>query len=170
MQRRRRIVVAALALTLVLGAAACKPKPAPAPPPLPPVLNCFDSGTGALTIAQCHINYATYSIDPNPFAQTVAATIAASGTCANLGSKHTPGATLLAVYAGATSVGENLFCSWTSSGICPSNAQGATSALNGWLNSPGHKANMDGFAGASVVGGAACNAGVYVAVAQFHRP
>jgi len=44
--------------------------------------------------------------------------------------------------------------------------------VNAWLASPPHRANMDNFVGASVVGGAACNAatGYYFAVAQFHSP
>lgn len=166
MRRWRRIAGTGLAVfALAVGVAACKPKLAPAPAPL----NCWDVGTGAQTVAQCHINYATYSIDPNPFAQQVANNIAASATCSNLGSKHTQGAVLFAAYGGATGVAENLYC-LSGSGVCPSDAQGATSALNAWLNSPTHKVHMDSFPGSWVVGGAACNAGVYVAVAHYHRP
>src|SRR5262249_44218694 len=82
------------------------------PPPPPPVtVNCADAGTGGMTVAQCHLNYASYAVDPNPFAQQVADSIAASGaTCANLGVHHTPGSTLFAAYPQATSVAENLYC------------------------------------------------------------
>jgi len=155
------VPVAALAL------AACGPTPAPAPPPHVP---CYDVGTAGATIAACHLNYATYTIDPNPFAQQVADSIAVLHTCANLGAHHTASSTLHAVYPAATSIGENLYCQWSSSGACPSNGDGATNAINAWLNSPPHRANMDGFVGASVVGGASCSAGYYIAVAQFHRP
>ena len=154
--------VAALVLT------ACLP-----PPPPPVTVSCGDAGTAGGSVAVCHLSYTSYMIDPNPFAQQVADSIASSGaTCANLAARHTPGPTLLAAYAGASSVGENLYCQTSGPGTCPSNAQGATNAVNAWLASPPHRANMDGFAGAWVVGGAACNpaTGYYFAVAQFHRP
>jgi hypothetical protein len=145
-------------ITLVLGAGsmvltACLP---PAPPPPPPTVTCSNAGTAGASVANCHIVYAYYQVDPNPFAQQVADLIAASGaTCANLEARHTSSGALFNAYPSAFSVGENLYCQ----GGCPSNAQGATNALNAWLASPPHRANMDTFVGAFVVGGAACNGG-----------
>jgi hypothetical protein len=174
--RTRRTKIAGLAMlpiaAIVLGA--CGPAPAPAPAP---TVACDNTAsTMGAAVEQCHLKYRSYSIDTtNSYAQTTALYISnflsRSACSTSLASYHNTGTALLNAYRPSTMVAENLYCSYFSSGACPSAQLGATQAMNGWLKSPGHKANMDNFAGKWVNGGAVCNpyTGVYVAVAQFHN-
>jgi hypothetical protein len=125
-------------------------------------------------IEWCHLTYASFNLDgTNTSAQALADNLAATmPSCSNLGSRHTPGATLLAQYPGSLGVGENLYCLGQGAGNCPSPTFGATKAMNAWLASPGHSANIHGFIGKWVNAAAACNpaTGLYFGVAQFHKP
>jgi uncharacterized protein YkwD len=128
-------------------------------------------------LEQCHLKYRAYTLDSaSSFAEDRASYIAAritQGTCAStIAWYHVSGSTLLGAYPGSSAVAENLHCHYYSGTTsCSSPTLGATKAMNAWLASPGHKANLDAFAGKSVNAAAACSAdGVYVAVAQFHNP
>jgi uncharacterized protein YkwD len=60
---------------------------------------------------------------------------------------------------------ENLYCWWNGSANCPASFLGAKQAINGWMNSAGHRANIDGHGtvGAAVI----CNSGHYFAAAHY---
>ncbi len=151
--------------------------------PAPPSCN---GATHAIAIEQCHLTYRSYIVDTtSPSAQSTAARIAALITPAQCqsslasfhsGSSNNPTPNLRQQYPSATSVSENLYCLYFSTGACPTPAFGASHAVSAWLVSPGHKANMDSILSRAVNGGGACTAtsmggtGVYVAVAQFHNP
>jgi hypothetical protein len=175
MNRGRRIIRAVLVATVAgLVLAACVPKTSPPPPP---AVDCSNVSASPYTYSEvvenCHNKYRTYKLDKaNASAGNKALSLANSlSSCSSLSnSSHTPGATLLAQYPGSTSVGENLYC-WQGS-ACPPIANAASSAMNAWIKSTGHKANLDNFAGAWVNAAATCNTAkrMYVAVAQFHKP
>ena len=165
----RRVTRTVIALPIAaLALSACVSGPAPSSVSCDGIVAKFNSPV----VEQCHNRYRPYKMDvSSSAAQQKANSLASSLTsCANLSNYHTAGGTLLALYGGATSVGENLYCYGSGAG-CPSATFGATKAMNGWLSSTGHKANLDRFAGAWVNAGAACGgSGLYFAVAQFHAP
>ena len=181
MARNRRKLAGLVVLPVAaLALAACAPKP-PAPPAPPPTVNCTVDGTLSQAVEACHSNYRAYRLDAssNGAEATVArilSTITPSQCSSSLGGYHTSGGTLMSYYPGATSASENLYCMYYSTGQCPAATLGATKAVNGWLASPGHKANMDSILSPSVNAAAGCvptssgGRGVYVAVAQFHNP
>ena len=181
--RRRRVAGIMLMPVAALVIGACAPKPAPpppAPPPPPPTVSCTVGGTLSDAVEQCHLKYKAYSLDTaNVSAQDKADSLidmTPSQCSSSLGAFHTPGSTLIAQYPGSSAVAENLQCQYFSNGNCSGATFGATTAMNKWLASAGHKANLDNFAGKSVNAAAACRSvanggtGVYIAVAQFHSP
>ncbi len=179
-RNRRKLAGLVMLPVIALALAACGPKPG-APPPPPPTVNCTVGSTLSQAVEACHTNYRAYRLDTSSSgAETTVARMLATitpATCSsNLGSYHTSGGTLLSYYPGGASASENLYCTYYSNGQCPSATSGATKALNGWLASPGHKANMDSILSPSVNAAAGCNPtsnggrGVYVAVAHFHNP
>ncbi len=178
-KHRRRLAGFVILPVAALALAACAPKPAPPPPP-PPTVSCTVGGTLSQAVEACHQKYRMYNLDSssNGAEATVArilATVTPSACSSSLASFHTSGATLMSYYPGASSASENLYCMYSSTGQCPSATLGATKAMNGWLASPGHKANMDSILSPSVNAAAGCVAspggtGVYIAVAHFHNP
>ena len=172
MKLGHRIIRAALvAPVAVIGLAACVPKTSPAPASV----NCDGiAGTYSQVVEACHNRYRTYKLDTtNPSAGNHALNLVNSmSSCSGLGTKHTPGPTLLAQYPGSTGVAENLFCWQGGANNCPPTTNAASTAMNAWIKSAGHKANLDNFAGAWVNAAAACSQakGLYIAVAQFHKP
>jgi hypothetical protein len=164
--RRRPIVrsriaggLAALVIVGSLGLAGCL-----APPPPPSSVNCSDAGdvppgptaTGSNAIATCHqqIKPYTVSIGLTVTAQSEAAE-RAGFVCQNGALVHSP----------PPGVSENLYCWWNGTSTCPTAGAAATKAVNGWLASAGHKANINGHSsvGAAVI----CNSGHYFAVAHY---
>jgi uncharacterized protein YkwD len=164
MRRRGRITGGAVVLVAVgsLGLAGCFAPPPPPPPPqvssCPSAGDVTPNGTASVSnaIAQCHSNYKAY---------TVSSTLNASAQAEaqeRAGMQCTSGALVHSPPAG---VAENLYCWYNGSANCPSASFGAVKAVNGWLASAGHKANIDSH---SVVGaGVICNAGHYFAVAHY---
>ncbi|MSO78242.1 MAG: hypothetical protein EXQ79_01380 [Acidimicrobiia bacterium] len=177
-RHRRKLAGLVMLPVAALALGACAPKPAPPPPP-PPTVSCTVGGTLSEAVEACHTNYRAYNLDTaNNGAEATVARILAAITptsCSSaLASFHSSGATLMGYYPAASSGSENLYCMYFSNGQCPSAALGATKAMNGWLASPGHKANMDSILSLWVNAAAGCvptasgGSGVYIAVAQFH--
>ena len=177
-RHRRKLAGLVILPVAAMALAACSPKP---PPPPPPTVSCTVDGTLSQAVEACHLKYRAYRLDTTSngaeaTVQRILATITAAQCSSSLASFHTPGSTLLGYYPGKTSASENLYCMYYSTGQCPSATLGATKAMNAWLASPGHKANMDSILSPSVNAAAGCvptssgGRGVYVAVAQFHNP
>lgn len=179
-RNRRKLAGLVVLPVLALVLAACAPKPPPPPPP-PITVSCTTGGTLSQAVEACHLKYRAYNVDTasNGAEATVSRILSTitQAQCSGgaLGSYHTAGGTLMSYYPGATSASENLYCMYYSTGACPSSTLGATKAMNGWLASPGHFANMKAAASTSVNAAAGCvptssgGRGVYVAVAQFHN-
>ena len=172
MRKLRRIARVTIALPIVaIALSACAPSGGSAPP----TIDCTGVGNTATSpaVEQCHGRYRAYKYDNSSgFAQSRANAIAGALTsCSQIGNYHVTGQQLLQNYPGSTAVAENLFCYWSSAG-CASAHFGATKAINAWLNSSGHKRNMDNFAGSWVNAAGACVGGrnYWIGVAQFHKP
>ncbi len=172
MSKLRRVTSITVVLPIAaLLLSACVPRTGAAPA----AVNCDGIAGGHTWVLEtCHNRYKAYKQDTtSPASQNLANWLAANLTsCSNLGAYHSSGGALLAAYPGATSVGENLYCYGGAPGTCPTASFAATKAMNAWIASPGHKANLDNFAGTWVNAAAACNhaRGLYFGVAQFHKP
>lgn len=143
--------------SVILLAAACAPAPPP-PPPAPQVASCSDTGNAAQTLASCHLKVHPYTIDQGAMngAQNSVNRFANSNCSTPLTHAPIPGWS------------ENLYCQDFVSG-CPSDSFGAVKALNGWLNSPPHRATIDNTSGGSLGVGTICVAGRYFfAAAEYH--
>ena len=180
--RGRRTVASLAFVALAAGVlAAC----APAPPPPPPAvtISCTVSGTLSDAVEACHQKYKGFTLDTSSTkAQDLANSLIGMtpGQCSSILESFHSGLggrpTLGSQYPSASSASENLYCWYSSTGNCPNATMGASNAMNGWIKSPGHKANLDSILSVSVNAAAVCNpvsrggTGVYVAVAQFHNP
>jgi uncharacterized protein YkwD len=150
------VVLIALALALAAAAAACVPSPAAGPPAGGVVGDIINRHNAARADA----GLPGFSVDPgmNAHAQFHADRLA-SGAGAGASCYIGHSSELGAWYAGSYAA-ENVGCI----GPCPSDGAGF---LNGWLNSPPHRANIlngrYGFIGVGV----ACNGHVMFAVVHF---
>ena len=167
-RRIARILILPLAALLL---SACVPRTGSAPASV----SCDGIAGGHTWVLEtCHNRYRAYKQDTSSAAaQALANWLAANLTsCSNLGAYHSSGSALLAAYPGSTAVAENLYCYGGPAGVCPTATFGATKAMNAWIASAGHKANLDNFAGSWVNAAVGCNQarGLYFGVAQFHKP
>ena len=167
--RLRRIARILVLPVAALALSACVPS-------APPTINCDSIGSNdyGVVLEWCHTRYHSYKIDNSSLAaQNLANSIASRATTcdSSLGNYHSTSAQLRSYYPAANRIAENLYC-WRAGGpnVCPEPHSAATGAMNAWLNSSGHRANMDNFSGQWVNGGGACNRsrGLWFAVVQFH--
>jgi uncharacterized protein YkwD len=162
--RRKRI--AGLTALIVVGVAVlagCRPAPAPAPapPPPPPTVSCNGASTYVAAIEQCLQQVNPYWVDPT--AEAVAQNNVnryAGATCSSGVLQH------VGVPAG---YGENLYCKFYGGPTCPSPQQFANDAVNAWLASPAHQANMTNFVGGGIGAGYTCTNGSAFGAVEFHH-
>jgi hypothetical protein len=158
MTRRRKIAgLTALGLGAVFVLAACGPTPAPAPP----TVSCNGGVTHVAAIESCHQQINPYSIDGNVEADAQAS--------ANRFNTATCAGGVLTHAIGPHSQAENLYCKNYGTGACPSPQVFANDAVNAWLASPGHQANITNFAWGYIGAGYVCHAGQAFGAVQFRH-
>jgi hypothetical protein len=159
MTRRRKIAgLTALGLGAVFVLAACGPTPTPAPP----TVSCNGGPTHTAAIESCHQQINPYSIDGNLQQQAQASINRYAGSAC-------PPAGGLQHQLGPSAQAENLYCKNYGTGACPSPQQFANDAVNAWLASPGHQANITNFAWGYLGAGYTCTAGHAFGGVQFHH-
>jgi hypothetical protein len=158
--RRGRIAAGVVGLVAVgsFGLAGCL---GPAPPSR--TVSCSSAGDGTPTnpasasnaIAECHKQIKGYTTSSGLMSTARSEAAERQGMlCQNGALVHSP----------PGGVAENLYCWYTSAG-CQGSDVSATKAMNAWLASAGHNANINNhnFVGAGVT----CTNGHYFAVAHY---
>jgi hypothetical protein len=155
MTRRRKIagltVFAVLAVSVL---AACGPAPSAGP-----AGGCGSPAAHDAALESLQQQQYPYTIAADAqYGAQVSANRFCGATCPN----GLPHATL------ASGWGENLYCKYYGTTTCPSPSQFAQDAISAWLNSSGHLANMQRFAGHYMGAGYTCWAGHAFGSIQFH--
>ena len=159
--RQGRIAAGVVGLVAIgsLGLAGCFGPP----PPAPRTVNCNPSGdatpgnpaSASNAIAECHKQVKGYTTSPGlNWSAQVEANERNGAVCQSGALVHSP----------PGGVAENLYC-WYTGGGCPASQVGATKAMNAWLASAGHNANINNHS--TVGAGVTCTNGHYFAVAHY---